>query len=213
MIIKRSKETDVKNSKYLGFICALAVLSLPLLGTANAANIVMNPGFETGDFSDWQVFGENGDAFAIVQSGDNGPAAPGNHNAFLSNQAEAIGLLLKQTTPVGSAGPGAVDYSYDILLDQADVGGVVFVEIFAEQEGVGIIGGSGLMGPLWAWDWTTYEGSFVAPDGTDFLTIQFVATTGANPDSNCLMHVDNVSLDQGSVATESMSWGSTKVLY
>lgn len=204
------------NSKTRVFASTLAVLALSLMGVvsgASAANIVANPGFETGDLSDWQVFGENGDASVVVLSGDNGPTEPGNHNAFLSNQAEAVGLLLKQSTPVGSAGPGEVTYSFDLKLDEANVGGVVFVEIFAEKDGVGILGGSGLMGPLWPWEWTQFEGSFVAPDGTDFLTIQIVATTGANVDSSCLLHVDNVSLDQGSVATESMDWGSAKVLY
>ena len=78
----------------------------------------------------------------------------------------------------------------------ADVGGVLFVEIFAEQEGVGIIGGSGLIGPLWPWEWTHYEGTFEAPAGTDFLTIQFMANTGAAEGTNCVAHVDNVYLSK-----------------
>ncbi|MBC8367947.1 hypothetical protein H8E52_11090 [bacterium] len=131
----------------------------------------------------------------------------------MSTHDEAVRPLLKHSPPVGSAGPDEVTYPFDLKLDAANVGGVVFVEIFAEKDGVGILGGSGLMGPLWPWEWTQFEGSFVAPDGTDFLTIQIVATTGANVDSSCLLHVDNVSLDQGSVATESMDWGSAKVLY
>ena len=46
---------------------------------------------------------------------------------------------------------------------------MLFVEIFAEAAGVGIIGGSGLMGPFWPWnDWDTFTGTFTAPANTDF---------------------------------------------
>jgi hypothetical protein len=132
----------------------------------------------------------------------------------MDNQAEAVGLTLKQSTPAGSAVPGEVFYSFDLKLDQADAGGVLFVEMFAEQAGGGVIGGSGLLGPLFPWGaWTTYSGSFVAPANTDFVTIQFMANTGANVGSNCRAHVDNVSLDQGSTSVEATNWGGIKALY
>ena len=149
----------------------------------------------------------------LNQAGNNGPSMPGDHNAFMYNTAHAIGLTLKQSTAVGSAVPGDVFYSFDLKLDQADVGGVLFAEIFAEQSGVGIIGGSGLMGPFWAWEWTNYEGSFVAPAGTDFLTIQFVAVTGAADGTSCIAHVDNVDVNQGAVPAETTSFGAIKSLY
>ncbi len=198
--------------------CILAVLVLPLAGAVNEAsaqNLLLNPGFETGDLTDWLVFGEGPNSSVTVQSPDNGPSLPGTHNAFMDNQALAVGLTLKQSTAAGSAGPGTVYYAYDMLLDQADVGGVLFVEIFAEQAGGGVIGSSGLMGPLWAWEWTFYEGSFEAPANTDFLTIQIMANTGAADGSTCLVHVDNVYLSQEGppVATEAQSWSDTKALY
>jgi len=203
-------------SKRLILGCILAVLALPLAGAMNnasAQNLIMNPGFETGDLTDWLVYGQTANSDVLVLADDNGPAEPGTHNAFMDNQAEALGLTLKQSTPAGSAGAGEVFYSFDLLLDQADVGGVLFVEIFAEQENGGVIGSSGLMGPLWPWEWTTYTGSFVAPEGTDFLTIQFMANTGAAVGSNCLAHVDNVSLAQEIVATDTANWGAIKALY
>ena len=209
----------MKVGKSLVLGCILAVLALPLagaVGDASAQNLLVNPDFETGDLTGWQVLGGNANATTTVQSPDNGPSLPGTHNAFMDNQGEAIGLTLKQTTPVGSAVAGTVFYSYDLKLDQADVGGVLFVEIWAEQEGVGIIGGSGLMGPFWPWnDWGFFEGTFEAPAGTDFLTIQIMANTGAATGSNCLAHVDNVYLSQGGppVPAESKTWGSTKALY
>jgi hypothetical protein len=197
--------------------CAVVVLALASVAAVNnvsAANLLLNPGFETGDLTDWLVFGQSANSDVTVQAGDNGPAAPGTYNAFMDNQAEALGLTLKQSTVPGGAGAGEVSYSFDLKLDQADVGGVLFVEIFAEEIGVGIIGGTGLMGPLWPWGaWVTYEGTFVAPEGTDFLTIQFMANTGAATGSNCRAHVDNVVLDQGASPVEPTSWSSVKALF
>lgn len=204
----------MKNCKSL--ILGLALLALPLMGVASAQNILVNPDFETGDLTGWVSAGGNASATITVQSPDNGPSQPGTHNAFMDNQGQAVGLTLKQTTPVGSASAGTTYYGYDLKLDQADAGGVLFVEIFAEQSGVGIIGGSGLMGPLWPWnEWVRFEGSFVAPAGTDFLTIQIMANTGANEGTNCRAHVDNVYLSSESppVATETMSMGDIKALY
>jgi len=203
-------------NKNVVFNFIAVVLVLALSGAANNAtadNILTNPGFETGDLTGWVVSGQSGSSDVIMESGDNGPSVPGTYNALMNNYAEAMGLTLKQTTPVGSAIAGEVMYAYDLKLDTADVGGVLFVEIFAEQEGAGVIGGSGLMGPLWPWEWTHYEGSFEAPAGTDFLTIQIMANTGAAQGTNCVAHADNISLDQGVVAVEPSNWSSVKALY
>ena len=180
--------------------------------TLRPQNILVNPGFETGDLTGWTVAGGNASAGATIESPDNGPTFPGTNNAYMSNMGEAIGLTLKQTTAPGTATAGNVDYSFDLKLIQADVGGVLFVEIFAEEEGVGVIGGSGLMGPFWPWNtWETFSGSFVAPAGTSFLTIQIMANTGAAAGTNCLAHVDNVVLEQPvAVPTEAMSVSSLK---
>ena len=197
--------------------CTLALLALSvsgIVGEALADNLLLNGDFETGDLTGWEVFGQTPNSSVAAIMGDNGPTAPGSYNALMNNQAEALGLTLKQATEVGLAIAGAVNYSFDLKLDQADLGGVLFVQIFAEQEGVGIIGGSGLMGPYWPWGaWTTYSDSFVAPAGTDFLTIQIMANTGANIGTNCVAHVDNVVLDQGTVANEELSWSGVKNLY
>ena len=206
----------MKICKSMVLCCILAVLALPLVGDASAQNLLENPGFETGDLTGWVVAGGNENATVTIQTPDNGPSFPGMYNAFLDNQGEAIGLTLKQTTASGSAGGGVVDYSFDLKLDQADVGGVLFVEIFAEADGVGIVGGSGLMGPYWPWNnWETFQGTFVAPDNTNFLTIQIMANTGAAVGTNCIAHADNVYLSQQGppVATETMDWGGIKALY
>jgi hypothetical protein len=199
-------------------LCQSLILVAALVlfaGAAAAQNILVNPDFETGDLTGWEVNGASGSSNVSVLSGDNGPSLPGENYAFLDNQAQAIGLNLKQVTPPGSAGAGTVTWQFDLKLDQADAGGVFFAEVFAEQEGVGIIGGSGLQGPFFPFGvWETFAGSFTAPAGTDFLVIQFVATTGAVVGSNCIARLDNVILTaEGAVAVDASTWSGVKALY
>jgi len=176
-----------------------------------SANLLTNPGFETGDLTGWQALNTAGNATITVQSPDNGPSAPGTHHAFANNQAEALGLTLKQSTAPGSAVPGTVFYSFDLKLGEADLGGVFFVEIFAENAQNAVISnGPGLLGNYTPANWTTFSGSFVAPPNTDHLTIQFGAITGANIGSKSSMLIDNVDLNQGSVPVEAVTWSGLK---
>jgi hypothetical protein len=196
--------------KSIVFSCFVAALVFAVAASASAQNIVANPGFETGDLTSWEVAGGNANAFVTVVA-DNGPSAPGTSCAFLQNFSEAVGLTMKQPTAVGSAGEGTCYYSFDLKLGQAELGGVFFVEIFAEQEGVGIIGTSGLLGNFAPADWTNIQGNFATPIGTDFLTIQFTAVTGAVVGGSSTMYVDNVSLDyRGTIPAPEMSFGAMK---
>lgn len=191
--------------------CLFAML---ITSAAFAQNLLVNGDFETGDLTGWEAYGLSGASDVTIEMGNNGPSLPGDNNAFLNNMAEAVGLGIKQYTGADTAAEGTVEYSFDLKLDTADVGGVFFAEIFAEAEGIGIVGGSGLMGPLWAWEWTNYAGSFEAPAATTFLTIQFTATTGAAQGTNCVAHVDNVVLQQPDVVpTDNSSLDSIKALY
>ncbi len=204
-----------RQSLVLCGILAVSVLCLAIAGPAAAQTALINGDFESGDLTGWLLAGGNADATATVETTDNGPTLPGTHDVLLANFGQAVGLTLKQTSEPGTGAPGDVSWSFDLKLDQADVGGVLFVEIFAEQVGVGIVGGSGLMGPFWPWNaWTNYNGSFVAPAGTDFLTIQFTATTGAATGSSCVAHVDNVVLNAvNAVPNDTESWGGVKALF
>jgi len=201
--------------KSLALSCAFAVLVLlaGLAGNASAQNILTNPDFETGDLTGWQVFGSNANATVTVVA-DNGPAAPGASAAYLENLSEAVGLTLKQASPVGSAGEGTCYYSFDLKVGMAELGGVFFVEIFAEKEGVGIIAGSGILGNYNPANWTTIEGTFATPDGSDFVTIQLSAITGAVVGGSSTMYVDNVSLDyRGTIPTAELGFGGLKAQY
>ncbi len=165
---------------------------------AGSTNLISNWDFETGDLTDWITTPSDDAEVTVTEL--NGPGAAGSYSASMSNEHLTYGLVLQQSTPVGSAGQGTVSWSFDMLLDQADAGGVFFFQVFAEQEGAGIVGGSGLQGPLWPWtEWQTFSGSFDAPAGTDFLTVQFSATTGGAEGSNCFAHIDNVVLEQGPI--------------
>ncbi len=194
---------------YAVIVCAIALLA----GGAQAGNLLLNGDFETGTLTNWVTAGLSPNSSIVVEA-NNGPSAPGTHSAYLDNHGQALALVLKQSTEVGAAIPGLTLYSFDLKLDQADVGGVVFVEIFAERATGGIVGGSGLLGPFWPWNnWTHYAGSFNAPANTGFLTIQVEAVTGAAVGSNCKLHADNIVLDQGTVATENTTWGNIQALY
>ena len=198
------------------FASSLCVLALTLaVGQASAANLLSNPGFETGTLAPWAGVGGLGPFATItVRSPDNGPSAPGTHHAFLDNRAEANGLTMAQTTANGTAVPGTVFYSFDLKLGTAANGGVFFVEIFAQNTVNAVIGGPGLLGNFAPAAWTHFSGSFVAPANTDHLTIQFEAPTGAVIGSVSSMEVDNADLHQDVVTpAEGLSWGRLKGLY
>lgn len=198
------------------FASSLSLLALTLAaGPVAAANLLGNPDFESGALAPWAGVGGLGpNATITVLATDNGPSAPGTHHAFIDNRAEANGLTMAQTTPLGSAMPGTVHYSFDLKVDSAANGGVFFVEIFAQNAVGAVIGNAGLLGNFAPAAWTNYNGSFVAPAGTDHLTIQFEANTGAVTGSVSSMRVDNVDLHQDTVTpAEGSTWGRVKGLY
>jgi hypothetical protein len=196
--------------------CSLTVLSLsPGAGSAAGPNLLVNGDFETGTLAPWAGVGGLGpNATITVRTPDNGPTLPGTHHAFLDNRAEANGLTMAQTTSNGSAVPGTVFYSFDLKLGTAVNGGVFFVEIFAQNAVGAVIGSAGLLGNYTPANWTHYSGSFVAPAGTDHLTMQFEAPTGAVIGSVSSMEVDNADLHQDvATPTRGSTWGQLKRLY
>jgi PEP-CTERM motif len=176
-----------------------AVAFLFAVGEVSAANLIQNPGFETGTTASWLVMGAGAGSSVTVQTPDNGPSAPGSFNAFMTNSMAANNLALQQSTPLASAIPGSVNYSFDLKLDNSANGGVFFVHIWDVNSSGGIIDqGPGLLQPNPANDgnWHTFSGSFTAPATVDHLEIEFDCAAGADPGSVESMHVDNVSLSQ-----------------
>lgn len=163
-----------------------------------AGNLILNPGFETGNTTDWLVLGANGStAYVNVQSGANGPSAPGTYDAYMYNVIPAANLALQQSTALGDASPGLVNYSLDLKVDSSLVGGVVFIHFWDINSTGGVIDqGPGLKGPYFNSTWQTYTGSWTAPAGVDHFEIEIDCTTGAGSGSTEAIEVDNVSLTQ-----------------
>lgn len=191
-------------------ISTLLVLTVFFAREASAQNVLVNGDFETGDLSSWVTGGESGVSVISIVSPDNGPSFTGTHSVLLDNRGEALGLSLKQSTLPGVVNGGNVYYSFDLKSIESANGGVFFVEVFAEQVGVGVIGGSGILGPYTPTEWTQFSGSFAAPAGTDFITFQFSAITGAVSGSVSSMQVDNASVSQDPVSNDTMSFGGVK---
>jgi hypothetical protein len=163
--------------------------------SALAQNLIVNPGFDTGDLTGWTPLNaETGATISVLPTGGN----PTDY-AWLDNTVEAYNLALSQATPNGSVvGAGiTIDYSFDLLGGNQAAGGVDFIHIFDENASGGVISeGPGLLGPYFpsASSWTTYTGSFTTVAGSDHLYIEFDATTGANAGSTDQMGIDNVEL-------------------
>jgi hypothetical protein len=174
----------------------LASLAGLLIGnSAFAANLILNPGFSSGDLTSWTPLNSGpGATISVIPTGGN----PGDY-AWLNNTLVPNNLALAQTTANGSAvGAGlTVNYSFDLLGGNQANGGVDFIHIWDENSVGGVISqGPGLLGPYFpsASGWTTYTGSFTTVAGSDHLGIEFDATTGAATGSVDQMGIDNVVL-------------------
>lgn len=182
-------------SKFIGStVCAGALL---FVAGQVSANLVLNPGFETGSLANWTVLGAGVGASVVASTPDNGPSAPGSFNAFMTNSIPAANLALQQSTALGDAVPGLVNYSLDLKVVTSAVGGVVFIHIWDVNSTGGVIDqGPGLLGPYFNTSWATISGSFTAPANVDHLEVEIDCTTGAGAGSAEAVRVDNVSLTQ-----------------
>ena len=175
-----------------------AVALMFVVGQVSAVNLILNPGFETGDTTDWSVLGaSDGSAYVNVQTPDNGPSAPGSYDAYMYNVIPAANLALQQSTALGDANAGTVTYSFDLKVDSSLNGGVVFIHLWDINSTGGVIDqGPGLKGPYFNAGWQTYTGSWVAPATVNHFEVEFDCTTGATAGSAEAIEIDNVSLTQ-----------------
>jgi hypothetical protein len=180
-------------------IAGLTSLAGLLIGNSVfATNLILNSGFETGNTTGWSVLGaSDGSAYVNVLSPNNGPSAPGIYDAYMYNVIPAANLALQQSTALGSASPGLVNYSFDLKVDSSLNGGVVFIHLWDINSTGGVIDqGPGLLGPYFNSGWTTITGSWTAPANVNHFEIEFDCTTGAASGSAEAIEVDNVSLTQ-----------------
>lgn len=202
----------IRDSLVLG--CIFSVLALALtLAPAYAQNLVVNPGFESGDLTGWEVVGETAEATVSVQSSDNGPSEPGTHHALLDNRAtEFHQLTLRTSTAPGSVGPGTFEFSADIKTGEVVGDTGLEVVLHFEQAGGGVIQtyDYGFYAPV---GWFTFSNSFDIPENADFVTIEFIAFTTFGKHLTSML-LDNVSfVVVKPTAVTSKSWGDVKARY
>lgn len=192
---------------------AAAVLLFVSATPSSAAELAVNGGFETGDFTGWALFPTQPGNTTIVS-----PGASGNFAACIDNTVPASGSVIKNNNlGVGLIPSGvSVTISFDARGAGA-AGGVAFAEFFSEISGGGVsssvlLGGAPLaLDPdpnVWkSFSFTTTTG----PDVSGGVTVQFAAVTGADNASNMFLCVDNLSVFvDDAVPTETSSWSAVK---
>jgi hypothetical protein len=101
--------------RHLGAMVAAMGLAVGISGPAHAANIVVNGGFETGDFTGWVQFGNSGlSGFSGVQCpGPSSTVAEGNCSAFFGPLGSDGGIAQGLNTLAGHF----YNISFDFLSD------------------------------------------------------------------------------------------------
>jgi hypothetical protein len=177
----------------------LAALAATLaLGATSAHGIELaeNGDFETGDFTGWEQFLNNG-----TQSISTFNPSTGTFAANLTVDNVVGNTLIKNANVgVGVVNPGdEITITFDVRGTTA-VGGVAFAEFFTELEGGGtssaeILGGAPLALNADPTVWTTLSfTTTVGPDASGGITLQFVAACGAAPGCLSDIYFDNVSI-------------------
>ncbi len=153
------------------------------------------------DIIGWQYFASGNSTFGVTTD-----AASGMFAGVLDNQASGSAALIKQANVgVGIVTPGQqITIRFDAKGDGVN-GGVHFAEFFSEIDGGGvsssvILGGGPLFPPPTSGGYQSY--SFMTTTGaivSGGVTLQLVATTGANIGSTSRLQIDNVSILAGGV--------------
>jgi hypothetical protein len=159
----------------------------------NGTELIGNGGFESGDFTDWDVAG-NG----ITVVGTN--PSDGSFAANLNNTTSASSSSIKSPNRgVGVICAGEqVTISFDYR-GQAVAGGVLFVELFSEFSGGGatnqILNNGAPFIPSDLNNWTTYQvTTTVGANVSGGVSLLFNAVTGGDPGSVSNIFIDNVSM-------------------
>ena len=181
--------------------CRLAAVTIAFslfTGAAQAAQLAVNGGFETGDFTGWTLFpGSLGSAGQEVSSIN---PSSGTFSGHLTEPAPAANIIKQANLAPGAWTAGQeVSISFDIRGSAAN-GGVLFAEFFTEISGGGtsssVILGGGPLFPDGDPDvWTTYNfTAIVGPDSSGGITLQFNAACAPIDGCNADYFIDNVSI-------------------
>ena len=183
-----------------------------LTGVAQAApvEIAVNGGFETGDFTGWELFPGTGGA-AQQQIVTTNPSS-GTYAARLTENNPAANIIKQANLFPGQWTEGqAIQISLDYRGTTA-AGGLMFVELFNELDGGGVGPGSGIIGgPLFggptADDWQTFTTTaFAGPITDGGITLQLAVICGADPNCVADFYIDNVSIVADVVPIPAAVW-------
>lgn len=185
--------------KITAVLLGSAALMICSAGVASAANIINNPGFETGPTNpptanDWQY---NGGA-----TWDTSNPYAGSGDANLNNTAEANNANVSQQTATGTITPG-VEYTFSFYSEFTGVGAgfVGQAQLTFLNSSAGAVGSNTFVNfPLTTSGFGTAAGyqlssvNVVAPTGASEAYVNLGAITGAVAGSSAHAYIDNVSL-------------------
>ena len=165
-------------------------------GASAQVEISQNGGFETGDFTGWEQFPNQGTQTITTFNPSTGTFA-----ANLSVSDVAGNSLIKNA----NIGQGIVNPGDEIMISfdargSVSTGGVAFAEFFSELDGGGtssaeILGGGPLALAADPEEWTTFTFTAIAgPDVSGGVTLQLLAACGAAPGCNADIYFDNISV-------------------
>jgi hypothetical protein len=167
-----------------------------MAGGVSVVELVVNGGFETGDFSGWTQF-PNAGSQAISSVNPSSGSFSAN---LIGTGAPTNSLIKAANVGIGLVSAGQqVDISFDMRGSTAD-GGVVFAEFFSEVSGGGtsaaeILSGGPLFPNADPDVWTTFTfTAFAGPDVSGGITLQLGAVCGGAPSCVSDIYFDNVSM-------------------
>lgn len=202
---------------FLKMIRSLCVVALVLgagMVQADPLDIAVDGSFESGNLDSWVLF-PTADGQIVLTS----PGSEGDYAVCITNTVNPSAAIIKNANiGIGVVEAGqAVTISFDAK-GTFGVGGVAFAEFFSELDGGGVsaseILGGGPLG-INPDTWTSFSFETVTgPDVSGGVTVQFTATTGADPASSAQVYYDNLQvIIDVTVADEPSTMDSVKALY
>ena len=197
----------MNKSIYMKLVAAMA-LSLSA-GMAQAVNVAVNGGFETGDLTGWEPFSVGGGTNGVTNvNPSSGTWASTNNctggpcDALIKNANVGIGVV----TPLQD-----ITVSFDYRGTLAD-GGVIFAELFSELAGGGVsktelLGGAPLFPNADPNVWSTAVfNTTLGSDVAGGISLQLKASCGAAATCLADVYFDNASLEVAAVPVPAAVW-------